>query len=240
LVDHKAALINAGTFAVGAASFIAGTFVLPDDFGNFERVLMVAAIAGVYSFGHVKGQQYAESVMGSDKREMEHQLEMTNDRLSRLADAEERADRLQRLLDAEKTLSSSYREKNADLSARLEMRQERAAAEKEERKLQADEERKRANAREWVRGLTPYEKRLLLKVRGEGALVVGPMSEDALVHGAGGAMNGLDHTALAGDDDMYEWKLTLNKRGKYGVDSAMDMLLDAEEHAEGNTKEVAE
>ena len=71
MVDYKAALVNAGAFAVGAASFIAGIFILPEEFGNLERLIMVVSVVGVYSVGHAKGQRFAEGIFSSEKENLQ-------------------------------------------------------------------------------------------------------------------------------------------------------------------------
>lgn len=75
MVDYKAALVNAGAFAVGAASFIAGVFILPQEFGNLERLIMVASIVGVYSVGHACGQRFAVSAFRSEKENLHAALD---------------------------------------------------------------------------------------------------------------------------------------------------------------------
>ena len=75
MVDYKSALVNAGAFAVGAASFIAGVFILPQEFGNLERLIMVVSIVGVYSVGHACGQRFAESAFRSEKENLHAALD---------------------------------------------------------------------------------------------------------------------------------------------------------------------
>lgn len=119
MANYKAAFANAGTFAVAAASFIAGTFVLPNEFGNLERALVIAAAIGVYTFGHITGQRFAGNSFAADRKDLEYEFERANDSLVRLAEADKKAESLRILLDAEKTLSSSYKEKLARAEERL-------------------------------------------------------------------------------------------------------------------------
>lgn len=230
-VDHKAAIVNAGACVTGLASFIAGAFILPDEFGNVERLTMILMAVGIYSYGHMKGQQFAESALGKDKGELEHELEMRSERLERLLGIEEEVESLRRLLDSEKTLSSGYREKCAALSARLEERDRHEATAKREREATEDERRKRTYARNWALGISPDEKLLILRLYREGSIITAPMSEDGYMQYLGDATRAIEHTAVRGHDDTFEWKLTLNEFGTYVVESATDVLLEAERYS---------
>lgn len=156
MTDYKAAFANAGTFAIAAASFIAGTFVLPNEFGNLERLLMIVAAVGVYAIGHITGQRFAGRSFSVDKKDLEHELEKANDNLARLADAEERAQTLQNLLGAERTLSSSYKEKLARSEERLRHYEDKEA--EEEARERAREDRRCVAFREGM----PFKGKKLL------------------------------------------------------------------------------
>lgn len=218
MTDYKAAFANAGTFAIAAASFIAGTFVLPNEFGNLERLLMIAAAVGVYAIGHITGQRFAGRSFSVDKRDLEHELEKANDNLARLADAEERAQTLQNLLGAERTLSSSYKEKLARAEERL----------KRYEQSDADSVR-RAAAYAWVRDLDPREKVFLSNLRDSGKILTQPITEvecDAAFSSTGKA---LERTRVSGDAGVYRWRVSLNNFGRLAVEVGADLLEEAVE-----------
>jgi hypothetical protein len=114
-----------------------------------------------------------------------------------------------------------------------EMERMRFEHEEVERQRKEDEERKRreSSARSWVLGLTPLEKRLILRINRDGSIVTKPMDYETFAGGFIRLQMGVEPTRVSGSGDRHSYKLTLNDFGRTAVEVGMDLLEDAERYA---------
>ena len=201
-------------------SLLDGAWVKSQAMGNpFEFWVYTAVVfltAAVFFF--TLGRRLAQKESASTRKE----LEKTRDMLHR---ANERISELESTISGLRASLAREKDKNVELASRLDKRH------------QVEERRRNEElARAWVMGLTPSEKRLVLRIARKGYHIAAkPMTDQQFTEGIAHLDRGVDYTRVKSHEyNRFTYKIMLNDFGDLAASVAMDLLEEVEEYESPN------